>query len=329
MDAKRFRGKHGIQRHFNKQQSHHSHVPRHDQDVRPHTIVMKFDQPEQARGVEATYTTDPVEAEAWLRNNVIDVNETALGFDMEWKPQFVKKKLGGKENRTAVLQLSTETSCLVLHIIHIKAFPRYLVDIIGNQNIAKVGCGIRQDINKLFRDTGLRCKGAVELVQLASKIGCTKEQGLGLKALSKNLLGIEIEKPKRIQMSNWESLPLHRCQIHYAALDAWMGIELYLHMKGELVDGGQIVCEPEPAKSLPLVSEPEPAKSLSLQSSYTTVYCHVCGKKCIGQSGLQEHLANTPHTACPQCGRMFVREVSKKHLRKCSVALVVAQLPQI
>lgn len=317
MDAKRIRGKHGVQRHFNKQQSHVRHDMRRvsEQDVRPYTIVVEFDQPEQARGVKATYTTDPVEAEAWLRNNVIDVNETALGFDMEWKPQFVKKKLGGKENRTAVLQLSTETSCLVLHIIHIKAFPRYLVDIIGNPDVAKVGCGITQDINKLFRDTGLRCKGAIDLVRVASKIGCTKGQGLGLKALSKNLLGIEMNKPKRIQLSNWESLPLHTSQIHYAALDAWMGIELYLHMKGQLGDGGQIDCEPEPAKSLLLVSE--------------TVHCRVCGKKCIGQSGLQEHLANTPHTACPQCGQMFVREVSKKHLRKCSVDRVLAQLHQI
>ena len=36
--------------------------------------------PYPAEGVEVVYTTDPIEVEAWLRNNVIDCSAQAVGF---------------------------------------------------------------------------------------------------------------------------------------------------------------------------------------------------------------------------------------------------------
>ena len=304
MIRKYLTGKHNSHRNFYKQTSQ---IPSHrTYNARPYTISMAIEgQPEQARGVQVTYTNDPVEAEAWLRNNVIDIESRALGFDIEWKPQFIKKKLGGKENKTAVLQLSTETAVLVLHIIHVKTLPRYLPDILADQNIFKVGCGIRSDVLKLLKDTGLQCKGVVDLAELASRSGYTKEHGQGLKKLANSVLGIEMNKPKKVQLSNWEILPLKHGQIHYAALDAWIGIKLHSHMQKKIRSGQTRLSEIDG-----LVQNVQP-------SDIEVFFCDVCGKKCKGQEKLQEHIANAGHSECPKCGKMFVFTVSRKHRKVC------------
>lgn len=291
-------------RHFYKKQFPSQTHPSIFQNWRPYTISMQIQgQPEEAKGVDVTYTNDPVEAEAWLRNNVVDIDTRALGFDMEWKPQFIKKKHGGKENRTAVLQLSTETATLVLHIIHMPTPPRYLVDILVNEFIVKVGSSIGPDVNKLLRDIGLPCKGVLELVDLASRAGYTKEHGRGLRTLSRNVLEIQISKPRHISMSNWENLPLTHSQIHYAAIDAWIGIMLYSHMQKKILEN-RAKCEVD--------------SLIDVQSRELTVlYCNVCGKKCKGESKLQEHLANVQHPKCPNCGMMFVFAISKIHSKNC------------
>ena len=273
---------------------------------RPYTIEFYIEgQPEQAREVYVTYTNDPIEAEAWLRNNVLDIDTRALGFDIEWKPQFIKKKLGGKENKTAVLQLSTETTTLVLHVIHLKILPRHLVNILAREDIIKVGCGIRNDVLKLLKDTNLQCKGVVDLVELASRSGYTKQHGQGLKKLALNVLGIEMNKPKKVQLSNWETLPLSRGQIRYAALDAWVGIKLYLQMRKKMNNGQNAESQVDG------LIDVEP-------SAVVIVYCDVCGKKCKGQHKLQEHMAKAGHSQCPNCGMMFVSSVTRKHRNVCT-----------
>ena len=305
MIRKYLTGRHTTHRNFYKQTSQ---IPsRNNINARPYTISIDIEgQPEQARGVHVTYTNDPLEAEAWLRNNVIDIESRALGFDIEWKPQFIKKKLGGKENKTAVLQLSTETAVLVLHIIHVKTLPRYLVDILADQNIFKVGCGIRSDVLKLLKDTGLQCKGVIELTELASRSGYTKEHGQGLKKLADNVLGIEMNKPKNVQLSNWETLPLRHGQIRYAALDAWIGIKLHSHMQKKIRRGQTTQSEIDG-----LVQNVQP-------SDIEVFCCDVCGKKCKGREKLQEHLANAGHSECPKCGKMFVFTVTRKHRNVCT-----------
>ena len=187
--------------------------------------------PYPAEGVEAVYTVDPVEAEAWLRNNIIDCSAQAVGFDIEWKPQFVSKKKGGVENKTAVLQLGVESSCLVLHLCNMKSPPKLLRSILNDKKILKVGSGILQDAVKLKRDTGLICLGMVDTQKMAKSMGTNAPPKLGLTALARHFLGINLEKPKSVSRSNWENYPLTIRQIHYAAVDAWIGIKVYQHMK--------------------------------------------------------------------------------------------------
>ena len=155
----------------------------------------------------------------------------AVGLDIEWKPQFKSKKDGGVENKTAVLQLAIESSSLVFQLYNLGRPPNVLVSVLKDERILKVGSGILQDATKLKKDTGLKCIGLVDTQKLAKEVGMSESQKLGLKALAKDLLGIELEKPKAVAMSNWEKFPLTVEQIHYAALDAWVGLKIYQSMK--------------------------------------------------------------------------------------------------
>ncbi|XP_044179707.1 uncharacterized protein LOC122961180 [Acropora millepora] len=259
--------------------------------------------PYPAEGVEVVYTTDPIEVEAWLRNNVIDCSAQAIGLDIEWKPQFKRKKDGGVENKTAVLQLAIESSSLVFQLYNLGRPPNVLVSVLKDERILKVGSGILQDVTKLKKDTGLKCIGLVDTQKLAKEVGMLESQKLGLKSLAKYLLGIELEKPKSVTMSNWENFPLTVKQIHYAALDAWIGLKIYQSMKTmqrkstcKSLEGSNLVnCEEATMNENPLP-------------------CHVCGKKFKTSSALPEHLK--VHPKC-RCGQYFVDKISKKHKKKC------------
>ena len=193
-----------------------------------------------ARGTRITYTTDVSEAERWLRVHILDCSVAAVGFDIEWQPQFVSKKDGGTENETAVLQLAVEASCLVLHICHMPMLPWSLALVLSDENIVKVGSGIEKDGLKLERDTGLVMKNFVDIQRMAKAL-YPGLQRTGIKALAKHLLGIEIDKSEA--MSNWEDVPLEPSQIEYAALDAWFGLKIFqelekrqLRLQGESID---------------------------------------------------------------------------------------------
>ncbi len=271
--------------------------------VSPATIWHSFCcSPYPTEGVEVVYTVDPVEAEAWLRNNIIDCSAEAVGFDIEWKPQVVSKKNGGVENKTAVLQLGVESSCLLLHLHNMMVPPDLLRFILNDNNIIKVGSGILQDCRKLKRDTGMICKGMLDTQTVAKSMGAKASEKLGLKALAKRFLGMDMEKPKSITRSNWENYPLTTRQIHYAALDAWIVFKLYQQMK-LMNDEDQTHIDVDTH----IVDEVDlnPVKIAT---------CHVCKKKCKGKDALAGHMKK--HPQC-KCGEFFQAQISKKHMKNC------------
>ena len=61
------------------------------------------------------YARDVDEVEDAVRR--LDLAGAAfVGFDIEWRPNFVR----GQDNDTAVVQIATDTACLVAHVAHIK-----------------------------------------------------------------------------------------------------------------------------------------------------------------------------------------------------------------
>lgn len=189
--------------------------------------------------LDVTYTNCPTVVNNWLNQNVLDVRTSkkvlALGLDVEWKPNFVK---GQKARPVAVLQLSTEFTCLVFHIINMytNILPGRLVDTLADQEIMKVGCGIREDVLKMNQDYDLECNGIVDIVEFAYSKGFIEHRKYGLKSLCKRFLEMDMEKPRKIQLSNWENFPLCTDQIEYAAQDAWISIRLFLYLKSKWYD---------------------------------------------------------------------------------------------
>ena len=165
------------------------------------------------------------------KKNITDCSASAVGFDIEWKPQSVPKKRGGTENKTAVLQLGVDTSCLVLHLHHMSKLPDLLVSVLTDATVLKVGSGIKQDMSKLRRDRGLVCHGIVDTQDVAKSLDPSSTQKVGLKALAECFLGITLTKSKRVARSNWENFPLTLEQIEYAALDAWTGLKVFKVME--------------------------------------------------------------------------------------------------
>lgn len=297
--------------------------------------------PYPAEGVEVVYTADSVEADAWLRNNVVDCDVSAVGFDIEWKPQFVSKKKGGKENKTAVLQLAVEKSCLVLHLHHMETMPNYLNSVLTDTKVVKVGSGILQDVTKLKRDTRLKCVGFEDTQTLARSVGVPRSSKFGLKALADQFLGVQLSKPKSVSKSNWEKFPLRIQQIHYAALDAWIGLKIYQCMK-RMKDAGTTVAlshsdtsiTAPPVEAIPChVCNKKVKDKVALEQHMKTVHangetaqttkairvgkirCHVCNKKVKDNNDLTQHL-NKVHAKC-KCGKFFMAKIEKSHQRTC------------
>jgi len=183
--------------------------------------------PEQIEGaVYALLKRDPTTIE--IRDNVI------LGMDLEWRPVFNV----GKYNRTALLQLSTGTVCVLFRINILRQehdvdfpgeqykLPLLVTQILENPFIRKVGCGLIGDCTRLKNDFGIECAGVDDIAELPIIKRCRPRS---LQALTAIFLGGHMSKKQRV--SDWERLPhLTRDQIIYAATDAWCGREVYIKM---------------------------------------------------------------------------------------------------
>ena len=73
---------------------------------------------------------------------------------------------------------------------------------------------------------GFEPGGLFEITDLSHRLNIVNA---GLRPLAALLLGVRISK--HAQMSNWENPVLTAAQVQYAAMDAWVGLQLYLKMK--------------------------------------------------------------------------------------------------
>ena len=143
--------------------------------------------------------------------------ETVLGFDTETRPSFKK----GESYDVSLLQLSNETTSYLFRL-HKFDFPRELADLLANGDIAKSGVAIRDDVIALQKLHPFDEAGLFEIADEAKNQGY---QNFGLRALTAIFLGQRLSKKAKI--TNWEQNRLTRPQLEYAALDAWVGLQIY------------------------------------------------------------------------------------------------------
>ncbi|OJT14022.1 Werner Syndrome-like exonuclease [Trametes pubescens] len=161
---------------------------------------------------------------------VAQLNSKVLGFDLEWKPNFIK---GRPENPVALVQLASADLVLLIHIFHMPTFPERLRDLLADETVVKAGVGIQKDCKKLFTDYGVDTRNCVDLSLLARTVDNARWKGkyaspIGLARLCETYEELTLQKG-RVQTSNWE-LPLDLRQQDYAANDSHAGLTLYTRL---------------------------------------------------------------------------------------------------
>lgn len=153
-----------------------------------------------------------------------------IGFDTETKPAFRK----GVYHHVALLQLAVSEMVYLVRLNRL-GFPPVLQKFFSNEQIAKVGVSIRDDLVELNKLNQFEPAGIVELNTVAKDLGIKRE---GARNLTATFLGFRISKSQ--QTSNWERAQLSHKQQQYAATDAWVCHQIYdkLLRQGYVDNGG-------------------------------------------------------------------------------------------
>ena len=82
-------------------------------------------------------------------------------------------------------------------------------------------------MEKLLLDYQLSVRDKVDLGDLAAREHDDQSlKNVGLKGLAKLVLGMEIEKPRRVTMGRWDNRWLNSDQVQYACVDAFVSFEI-------------------------------------------------------------------------------------------------------
>lgn len=147
-----------------------------------------------------------------------------VGFDTETKPVFVK----GQRHNVALMQVALPDKAFLIRI-KFTGVTDDIVKFLENEKILKVGVGVRDDIKALQVLRKFAPGGFVELADMARNAGLEVES---VKKLTALLLGFRISKSA--QTSNWEADRLDPKQVSYAATDAWVCLNIYRRLTGDL-----------------------------------------------------------------------------------------------
>ncbi|XP_078065693.1 bifunctional 3'-5' exonuclease/ATP-dependent helicase WRN isoform X2 [Mustelus asterias] len=188
--------------------------------------------------------------------------ESAIGFDIEWAPTYVKGKVG----KVALIQLcASENKCYLFHISSMSGFPSGLKRLLEDEAVKKVGVGIEGDHWKLMRDYDIKLKSFVELADVANrKLKCAEQWSLN--GLVKHLCGKQLWKDASVRCSDWDTFPLSDQQQRYAATDAYAGFLIYKMLNSLDISRGKLFLNENDQKLLP---------ALDLRSNLTSVACEM------------------------------------------------------
>ncbi|XP_043708149.1 Werner Syndrome-like exonuclease [Telopea speciosissima] len=153
----------------------------------------------------------------------LDQKQLVVGLDIEWRPSFSRSV----EHNVAVLQLCVEGNCLIFQLLYADQIPTSLINFLKNPSLTFVGVGIQGDVEKLLEDHELNVVNTVDLRSLAARRLSNPElRNSGLKELTREILGKEIGKPRKVTMSRWDAEWLTYDQVQYASLDAFLSFQI-------------------------------------------------------------------------------------------------------
>lgn len=153
-----------------------------------------------------------------VKEAVDEINKyQVIGFDTETRPAFVK----GQFYNISLIQLAIPNKVYLFRINNC-GFDQALIDLLSNDQILKIGVGLRDDIIGLQKLQNFEAAGFNEIHKYVDELGV---RNTGLRKLAAILLEVRISKGQ--QTSNWENPILNENQLRYAATDAWVCLEMY------------------------------------------------------------------------------------------------------
>ncbi|MED6194447.1 hypothetical protein PIB30_028606 [Stylosanthes scabra] len=194
----------------------------------PHDDHNLYDVTFHTHTIHTLLTTSSSLVHTWLSDTLNHHSSSTtttvlVGLDIEWRPNTHRNS----NNPVATLQLCIGNRCLIFQILHCDSVPQSLVDFLVNEGNTFLGVGIEEDVEKLLEDYNLNVKKFVDLRGLAeSVLGETELKRAGLKTLAERVLGLEIDKPKRVSRSRWDNPWLTAEQVQYACVDAFVSFEV-------------------------------------------------------------------------------------------------------
>lgn len=160
-------------------------------------------------------------AESMVEAEKILEGELVLGVDTETRPSFSK----GVSYKMALLQVSTRDVALLFRL-HKQELSSKVKAILCDENVKKIGAALRDDLRGLQGSQGkMQVNGFVDL---QSEIGAWGIEDKSVKKMAGIVLGVRVSKAQRL--SNWEANVLTPAQQLYAAIDAWVCLEIYLDL---------------------------------------------------------------------------------------------------
>eukprot|EP00116_Pleurobrachia_bachei_P008143 sb/3468405/ len=181
-----------------------------------------------------------------------------VGLDCEW-PTYTGRGSG----KITLIQIASLDVALLFQVKRMGVITEKLMRFLEDKKIYKAGVEIHLDGEKLKKDWGVDMKGKVEIrktlrhspifmewmvkelrefeAQLETKIrfkpgfaAAQERRGwkpkLGLQGLASSFLEIHLEKDLELRSGNWDAADLTEKQKEYAAMDAWIGLKISLHL---------------------------------------------------------------------------------------------------
>jgi hypothetical protein len=130
------------------------------------------------------------------------LNETVLGFDIEWK--LDANKHSGIKSNVALMQWASETR---IALFHIAAFPKDTVSelvaptmkkIMEDANITKVGVAIKSDCTRLRKFLDIDPKGIFELSHLHKLVKYSSSGDLN--QINKRLVSLSTQAEEHLEL---------------------------------------------------------------------------------------------------------------------------------
>ena len=117
--------------------------------------------------------------------------------------------------RVCLVQLATDDTAWVIDPLAV-ADIQPLGDVLANPSVEKLFHAAGNDIRGFHRDWGFQVRNLFDTSIAAAFVGSTQ---LGMQSVLKEHAGVELDKPRDLQRSDWSLRPLAADALEYAASD--------------------------------------------------------------------------------------------------------------